>query len=328
MAKVSLELSIYTFTLKERRSKSDFLDFNEFYRKNFAKDGEDPHKVERKELYRRFVGMIKDEFQERFWLNKSGERGISTNNLDYQPSKDTVDGIIDGGNTGAGHNIYDIVNNKAVKGKISKDQLASLPYYFKLWTPPDSEVGVLMIQSYGIGSVKSVLIEFLKSIFAKYGATFRKITHTPSEIREDYADRSRVRKVTYSKTIDNLNSRNLLNRAYDDSDGLRITITVEKIKNNSIANFFKRFNRKKPLGIDIEELGFEDPSDYETKFYYEDADGRKAHATIKDEYKFEPTIVLPTTIVTKDNTIDLEEIRKFSNGLLEKVKKDIDYNPQ
>lgn len=328
MAKISLELSIYTFTLKERDATGDSaFHFNEFFRKNFTKVGEKIHEVKREELYHRFVGTMLDEFKERFWLNKEEDKGISDSDIDFHPGNDVIDGLVNGGKTGYGYQIYDVINNKDSRGKVTKDQLASLPYYFKLWTPPDSNVGVLMVQSYGVGSINSVLLEFLYKIFAKYGATFRKISHTPEEIRDEYANRSRVRKVTYTKTVEDQTSRTMLNRAFDDSEGLRVTITVEKIKNESLGSFFKNFNKKKPLGIEIEELGMESPEDYETKFYYEDKDGRKAHAKITDEYKFRPTIVLPITIVTQQNNIDLEEIRKFTDGLLEKVKKEIHYSP-
>jgi hypothetical protein len=331
MAKISLELSVYTFTLKEKNSRDgSLLDFNDFFRRNFAKVEEKTktHEVSRKELYKRFVTVMLDEFQQAFWLNKQEDKGISDSDIDYQPHLDVIDGLINGGKTGHGYKIYDIINNKESKGSVTKEQLASLPYYFKLWTPPDSNVGVLMIQSYGVGSINSVLIEFLKTIFSKYGVTFRRIIHTPEEIREEYANRSRVRKVTYTKTIEDRNSRSMLNRAYEDSDGLRVTITVEKIKNSTMGKFIQKFNKQKPFGVEIEELGFESPEDYETKFYYEDKDGRKAHARLTEEYKFKPTIVLPTTIVTKENNIDLNEIRKFTNGLLDKVKKEIEYSPK
>ena len=130
----NLELSIYTFTLKEKNSREDFLDFNEFYRKNFSLDGENPHSVEPKLLYKRFVGMILDEFENKFWLNSEKNKGISTRDIDFRPSKSVIEGIINGGNTGYGHQIFNILDNEVTVGEISKDQLASLPYYFKIWT--------------------------------------------------------------------------------------------------------------------------------------------------------------------------------------------------
>ena len=193
MAKINLELSIYTFTLKEKNSREDYFDFNEFYRKNFTEDGENPHNVKPDLLYKRFVGMILDEFENKFWLNKDKNKGISTKDIDYRPGKSIIEGIINGGNTGYGHQIYNILNNEKSVGEISEDQLASLPYYFKMWTPPDSQVGILMIQSYSIGSINSILLEFIKPIFAKYGATFRRIVHIPKELRESYIKRSSVK---------------------------------------------------------------------------------------------------------------------------------------
>jgi hypothetical protein len=325
MADINLELSIYTFTLNEKFRREDFLDFNEFYRKNFSKKDENQHTVKPEELYKRFVGMILDEFHNEFWLNKDENKGISTTNIDYRPGKSIIEGIIHGGNTGYGHQIYDILNNKKTVGEISEKQLASLPYYFKMWTPPDSQVGILMIQSYSIGSIGSILIEFLTSIFAKYGASFRRIIHVPEELKESYLKRSSVKKVTFTRTIENKDSRKKFNRAFEDSDGLKITISVEGLKKKNIFTFFKKFNAKKPIGIDLAELGMENAEDYQTKIYYEDEYGRKAHATIRDKFEIKPTIVLPIEILNANKTPNLEKIIDFTDKLLEKVKTEIAY---
>jgi hypothetical protein len=321
----NLELSIYTFTLNEKNSREDYLDFNEFYRKNFTHDGENPHKVKPKLLYERFVGMILDEFENKFWLNPEKNKGISTRDIDFRPAKSVIEGIINGGNTGYGHQIYNILNNEETVGEISEDQLASLPYYFKMWTPPNSQVGVLMVQSYSIGSINSLLLDFIKTIFSKYGATFKRIVHIPKELRDSYIKRSSVKKVTFTSTIENRDSRKKFNRAFEDSDGLKITLTVQGLKKRSIKGFLKKFNKSNPIGIDLKELGMEDPKDYTTKLYYEDEDGRKAHAKIQDKFQIRPTIVLPIEIANDNKTPNLNHIVKYTDSLLDKVKEEINY---
>lgn len=325
MANINLELSVYTFTLNEKFQREDFLDFNEFYRKNFSKKEENKHAVKPEELYKRFVGMILDEFNNQFWLNKDENKGISTTKLEYRHGKSIIEGIINGGSTGYGHQIYDILNNIKKVGEISEKQLASLPYFFKMWTPPDSQVGVLMIQSYSIGSINSVLIQFLTSIFAKHGATLKRIIHIPNELKESYLKKSSVKKVTFTSTIENKDSRKKFNRAFEDSNGLKVTISVEGLKKRNIADFFKIFNNEKPIGINLSELGMEDEKDYLTKFYYEDENGRKAHAKIKDKFEIRPTIVLPIEVSNEDKTPNFERIVDFTDKLLEKVKTEINY---
>lgn len=321
----NLELSIYTFTIKERNSREDYWDFNEFYRSNFTKDEENPHDVKSNLLYERFVGMILDEFENKFWLNNDKNKGISTTNIDFRPAKNVIEGIINGGNTGYGHQIYNILDNAETLGEISEDQLTSLPYYFKMWTPPDSQVGVLMIQSYSIGSINSILVDFIKSIYGKYNTTFRKIIHIPVELRESYLKRSNVKKVTFTSTIENPASRKKFNRAFEDSDGLKVTITVQGLKKKGIKTFLKDFNKKNPIGIDLKELGIEDSTDYITKLFYEDEEGRRAHAKIEDKFEIRPTIVLPIEIQNNNKTPNLELIVKFTDSLLEKVKDEIKY---
>ena len=276
-------------------------------------------------MYERFVGMMLDEFENKFWLNQEKNKGISTRDIDFRPAKSVIEGIINGGNTGYGHQIYNILNNEETVGEISEDQLASLPYYFKMWTPPNSQVGVLMVQSYSIGSINSLLLDFIKKIFSKYGATFKRIIHIPKELRDSYIQRSSVKKVTFTSTIDNPNSRKKFNRAFEDSEGLKVTITVQGLKKRSIKGFLKRFNKSNPIGIDLKELGMEVPEDYTTKLYYEDEDGRKAHAKIQDKFQIRPTIVLPVEISNENKTPNLDLIVKYTDSLLDKVKEEINY---
>lgn len=325
MSESNIELSIYTFTLKERNKKDDYYDFNEFYRKHFANNAPNPHLIKPKKLYENFVSVILDEFDNKFWLNKEKNKGISSTKVEYRPGKDIVEGIINGGNTGYKQSIYHILNNSKTVGKITEEQLASLPYYFKIWTPPDSQVGVLMIQSYGIGSINSMLINFIKKFFSKYGATFRKGVHIPKEVRDDYLKRGSVKKVAFTTTVDNSSTRKKFNRAFEDSDGLRIKITVEGLKKRSIGAFIKKFGKKNPIGIDLAEMGIDSPEDYETTLYYEDENGRKAHAKIKDTFEITPTIVLPNDVLNGDKTLNFKEISSFTDKLLTKVKKDINY---
>ena len=324
---INLELSIYTFTLNEKYIKEQFLDFNEFFRKNFIKRNEDPLSVNPIKYYERFVGEFLDEFEQKFYLNKDKNKGISTTttNLDFKPHKSVIEGIINGGNTGHGHKIYNILNNEKTEGEISEEQLAALPYYFKIWTPPNSQVGVLMIQSYSIGSINTILTEFIKNIFNKYNVTFNKFIHTPKELKESYLNRSSVEKVTFVTTIEDNNARTKFNRAFDGSDGIKVTISVEKFKKTTIQKFFENFNFNNPIGIDLKELGINDKEDYVTKFYYKDENGRKAHAKLTSKFEIRPTIVLPIEINNEDKTPNLEKIIKFTDDLLEKVKIEVDY---
>ena len=67
------------------------------------------------------------------------------------------------------------------------------------------------------------------------------------------------------------------------------------------------------------------PEDYTTKLYYEDEDGRKAHAKIQDKFQIRPTIVLPVEISNENKTPNLDLIVKYTDSLLDKVKEEINY---
>ena len=104
-----------------------------------------------------------------------------------------------------------------------------------------------------------------------------------------------------------------------------MTITVQGLKKRSIKGFLRKFNKQNPIGIDLSELGMDEPNNYITKLYYEDNDGRKAHAKVEDKFEIRPTIVLPTEVSNENKTPNLELIIKFTDDLLDKVKNEINY---
>lgn len=323
----NLTLSIYTFTLKERSSRDSYYDFNEFYRKHFVNEDEVSSQVKQDELYKRFVGMILDEFENKFWLNSEENKGISTRDIEFRPDKSVIEGFILGGNTGYNHSIYEILDNKETVGEFSNTQLASLPYYFKIWTPPNSQVGVIMIQGYSIGSINTLFFNFISSIFKKYKTTFTKEIHIPKDLREKYMKSSAVYKVIYTSTMEDRKARKKFNRAYEDSEGLKVTITVQGFKKRPINNFMKLFGlNKNAIGIDLKELNMADANSYETKLFYEDENGRKAHAKIDNHFEVRPTIILDKKIENTDKTPNLVEIKKFTDDMLKKVKDEINYS--
>lgn len=331
MAADSIELSIYTFALKEKNvKKGEYFNLNEFYRKNFIfSTDKNPLFVEQDELYNRFkIEIIKD-FKNKFRLNKEGTKGISSDDIKSYSNSNVIDGIIIGGNRGLNHKIYKINDNSNSTGELSNDEIMALPHYFKIWTPPNSQVGILMIQNYSNSGITTLLIDFLKDFYTRYNTSFSETRFVPNEIKESFINRSVVKKVSFIKSKLGKEARQAFNYAFTDEEGIKIKIEISGFsKETPVKNFIDDFYKnEKLIGIDLEDLEITNDEDVKTTLYYEDDKGKKAHAKIESKFKITPTISLPEELLINGN-IDYEKVKEFSDSILEKVKVEIGYKTE
>lgn len=322
----TLELSIYTFSLKEKRKrKGEYFNLGEFYRRNFIfSTDENPHKINQDELYKRFMTEVLKEFKNEFKLNKEKTKGISTGIYHSYGYSNIIDGFINGGDIGSNHKIFKIKNNKKSTGSLNNDEIVALPHYFKIWSPSNSEVGILMIQNYSNSGINTLLLNFFRSFFSKYNASFNETRHIPNELKESFINRSIVKKVVFTKTKLSKNTRKAFNYAFTDEEGIKIKIEISGFnKNTPVKNFIENFqNSKKMIGVDLSNLDIIKDDDVQTTLFYEDNLGKKAHAKIESKFQISPTIMLPYDLYI-NNSIDYDLIKSYTNGILNKIKIEI-----
>lgn len=94
--------------------------------------------------------------------------------------------MVVGGLTGVEQDIYDSSKSSEKENTIEKDKVTALPYYFKLWMPFDSSLGVLMIQSYTEAGVTSLLSDKIKSFFKQFDYTIDLEKFVPKEYKEKF----------------------------------------------------------------------------------------------------------------------------------------------
>lgn len=329
----NLQLSIYTFVLKEKgkNSDSEFIDFGAFFRANFIKKT-DPVEIRRKPetLYKYFMGDFISSFHNEFKLNENKTRAIGADEkyIKLSPSKNLIEGVINGGATGIDQSIYDRKDMKKNESVLGKGKVATLPYYYKIWTPYNSNVGVVMIQSYTDFSVSGLIINHIKEVFKKYNAAFKYERHITKELKEKFLKKSKIYKVGFIKNKLSKGAREKFNPIFSDHEGLKIKITVEGF-NESPEGFLNRFKSNNHIiGSNLRDLEIENDEDVDATVYYKDHDNRRAHAKITSGFDIKPTYFLDDRL--KEEGTDypsFEKISEFTNGVLEVVKKEIMYTP-
>ena len=150
MAKVRLKLNIYRIRIQKRGSKaSDNALFKDFFKEKFGKEDESDG-MEIRGLYQSFIRSYMQSFNDKFCKNEDGTKAFvpQKDQINFSSDKHIIFGYIKGGDTGIDREIFDEERPDERESTMSKSKISALPFYFLLWTPFDSNHGILMMQNY------------------------------------------------------------------------------------------------------------------------------------------------------------------------------------
>jgi len=325
----TLKLNIYKIALKTKFSSNDeLISFRDFYENNFNNETKS---LDKGELYKNFSFEYFKSFNNKFLINSSETKGfvpVSDKTL-FSRSQNVFDGMLKGGITGIDMEVYSRDNPEASEGKIDKDKISTLPYYFLLWTPYDSNFGILMVQSYTDNSLTAVFKEHLKDFFNKYNLTLVDNPHYPEDVKNNFLKHSNIYRVSYIKTGLSETAKTKFNPVFASYKNLKIELTVSGL-NESPNDFLDRFRFKTGgfLGVNLSEIEILNNEDYETVIYYKDENGKRTHAKISNNLEITPNVILDDSL-KEDGTDypDYKKIRTFCSGVLEQLKKELKYTP-
>lgn len=325
-----LKLDIYTFSIKEYRSKSqEFLNFEDFFTNSFIRENETPLNLNKEILVKRFIGEFMDTFSNAFVLNDDQTKGIATDYLNPYPSKNIVDGIIKGGLTGINQSIYDKNNPAESEETIDKEKITALPYYFKTWLPFDGAIGVFMVQSYsGIG-VNTLILDQFKIFLRNKGFSLTKFKYIPKEFKDAYAKNSKIYKVSFQKSGLSNSAREGLHPVFADKKDLRVKIEIAGFEEDPSV-FWSSLGLGKFQSRKIREaLEINSDDDFEMIATYKDENGHTSSTKVKKSPDLLPTFYLSDSLKVEGQEYpDYSKISKFTTNLLDEIKKDIEYTPR
>lgn len=317
----NLKLEIFRFSLKDKDGENKDL-------KNFKTLFEtiNTNKVD---SYKTFVQGFINYFNNEFKLNADENKAItssSKNTYSFKTKENIIDGEVFGGPTGVDQEIFKTNNSKDKTGDVNADDVATLPFYFKLWTPFDHDTGVLMVQSYSNYTITLLIKTHLANYIKTYNYNLIFTPYITKEIIEKYKENSSVYKVSYVKEKLNLDKRKLLNPIFTEFENLKIKIEVSGFK-KSVSEFWDTFTKSnKTIGSNVEDFDIKEEEDYDVVAYYKDEDGHKSYTSISKNFKIQPTIFLPNSIkaIGKQH-YDFEKIKNHTESILKNIKDSIGY---
>lgn len=158
----TLKLNIYILEIKEK-GKRISLTWREFFKNVYGI--EEARETTKDRQYLMFKNALLNRLGERFTENENRTKGVSLRNFEVQPSRNIFSGTFKGGLTGIEQELFHNNNANETTGILGYNDIATLIYYFKLWTPYDSNIGILMLQSYASLGCNAEIVDVLKNFF-------------------------------------------------------------------------------------------------------------------------------------------------------------------
>lgn len=270
-----------------------------------------------------------DGFNASFKSNKNCTQAVSiTTDLfhRFDATNYTVWGVFKGGPTGINREIYKSDNATKVKGTIDDDNVTSLLYFYKLWLPQDSNIGILMVQSYTSTGCTVLFKQQLENYFINKGYKPYWSKWVPKSYIEEYLKNGYLNEIQVLHTKKDKNKP--LNPIFEPFQ----KATRKSIFSNfniSLAKLLLTRNYKNILKSQIKsvDIGYDEYNDKVKLFYTNN--GKSAHATLADIENILPVITLEDSL--KDEKTQLPiwgELHKFTNDMLKNIQLEMNYTPK
>lgn len=225
-----------------------------------------------------------------------------------------VEGTIEGGRYGQRRNKSNL-GNKESKEDVEKTDIILDKFYFCLYTPLNSDLGILFVQSYSADSISDIFTDFIEGLFSKQGL-YKKAKverFVPRRIVEEFKNHSDIKKFTFS-------SRFVFNQLTNEPIGIETEEFIIKIE--AIA---KKGLNKESLGNWISAIGSKMFSNKKLnefpkgKVYLQDSQTKKESPfDISSDIDIKPIIYLEERItIDEDGIPNFEELKEYCINLLQ-----------
>lgn len=333
----TLKLDIYCFyfkriiethqhnIFKNRRigykTQNEYTVFNDFVRNLHIENNNNYMKL----LLESFIKS----FDSSFTKNEENTKAISltsNSHRGFDSYKYTAWGIFKGGTTGIIRDIYKSDNATTATGRIDEDNVSTLQYFYKIWMPKDSNMGILMVQSYTSAGCTVLFKEQFETYILKKGYRVYWSKCIPQYYIDKYFENGYINEIRIIRHQKNVASPlHPLFKSITESNKKIIFSNLYV----SLSHLFSINDYKKELISQIKaiDLSYDENRDL-VKLFYQNGD-KRAHASLQDIENILPIITLDDSLKAKDSQLpDWDELHKFTDTLLEKIKKQIGYTPK
>lgn len=119
--------------------------------------------------------------------------------IKIKSTRTIIEGTIEGGRYGQKRN-KSSVGNKSEKEDINEADIILDRFYFCLYTPLNSDLGILFIQSYSADTISDIFTDFIRSFFFMQGLYSKAKVEkfVPKKIADEFRNHSQIKKFAFS----------------------------------------------------------------------------------------------------------------------------------
>ncbi len=321
---MKLSLDIFIFQLQKKAGKRYLNEAANFDKVTNALSLIHPNKSS----MAAFMQELVKSFETSFLLNEENSKAICfqhAGTFSINDNKNTIAGRFLGGNTGQKYDVYDNTDATITTHTIQPTEVASLPFFFKIWFPKDFNTGVLIVQRYSTNTCLSLFKKRLYEFFQSLGFNFTASKIIPEAKKNEFLESCNIFKIgiTWKRNIDSSlkPQLDLMHKSRVSSEIRNISLSAKRL----ISDI--RYRRKVTSEVN-ELLPQYDPSLYDMKFYYINSKGQAAHSTLDNLECLLPSICLGDECMNTDGTPDWDMVERIADSYLNLIKDDLRYNIQ
>lgn len=321
-------IDCFHFTIKKRYTdgseQKTFLDIF----KTFLAQGQ-TIETDLNNAYLQFYSDFRNYMGTSFKLNQKETKALAIHTDDLNQvshSKRTITGVFRGGSTGIEKTIHE--RNQVSNGdNLDQLKISATPCFFKIWTPPDSNFGIAIVQSYGNEKLGGLFLDqFHRFLSTKGFGVFQTKKILPTDLIRTYKNNSIVKSITINKSALVREKREALNPMLVDLDNLKVDLVLKGFGSrftwSQIEDYLKR-NNNVFLGVEVDEIGMDEGYDTIIEYNYH---GRSARGKMSTGYNVIPSLIVNSEITVQANGHpDLTSLNTYCNNLLDDLLVEIGY---
>jgi len=328
------QIKVNTYTIQVRkknsvRDKNSYLNFKE------VKNNDDlPYDF--KEVFKKFIGQFDKEF---IGVRSSNKAMRLSNDITFNSAKNVISGFFKAGTTGEQKEIFekDLKKTEDSIFTVKSEHVNCSTYYFVLWLPQDSAVGVLLIQGTSIESAGDLFKNLLHIFLTKNleGKLVKISRYTSTSTIEDFKKKSKVQRVVLTKNSYPKDKANNILGQEILSSNVKMKIVIEgNFVNDKVIKYVNKVakislgNQPKFFTSEIlEDLEFGEEDHYDTDISFKDTESSKsAVAKSRSGFDIKPFTYIDEDQITRDDTTNVptrESIKKAIDKYFKRIQKEI-----
>lgn len=323
-----VKLDVLTFQIK-KHGKDTFLNFDEIP----DTSSEDVSTtITFTDLFTKYIESFNGQFQKQVKTGKA--IALSKGNVRFSPKERTVTGLMEGGTTGIGRSIKGFDNVDETVFTVSIDHVESIPFYFMLWFPIDSNLGIAIVQSLGDKSITNVFQhhfkQFVRSLLDNKSNLIIN-NHIPESIVQSVKKKGTVNTIMLRRLhLPSDKAEKLLGLKYQYND-ITIEIKITGLKGikgykDQVLKYVKGESTALFDTSSLEDIGIDGEHDTIVKFEH---NGKVATGKSSNGFNLSPSYYVNDNDIKRDTNFHptYSSLNEYCKSFLAVIKKEIKYKP-